>query len=310
MSEKTDWFCIINPNAGNGKSVLAWATLSEQMIAENISFSFVNSEYSGHTIQLTQQAIQQGFRRILAVGGDGTVHEVVNGIFGQSEVPTEEIIVTMYPIGTGNDWLKTHQISSEMNTFIQKLKDPNSNTQCVGKIEYQSLQYQTFQRYFFNVAGMAYDGYVAKKLSENRKAAGNQLTYFLMVFKYLFQYTISKLEVIIQHETFRKGKHYLVNVGICKFSGGGMQLTPHAQPDSGKFAVTCGSTFSALKVIMNLYRLYQGSILEHPLISSTHSEQVTILPLHQDDVYLEADGEFLGKCPATFVMEERRLRFC
>jgi len=121
-STKTSWFFIINPKSGNGSSSQRWSELEKLLQAENIPYQYSFTETIGHAIHLAKAAVEKGFRKIVAVGGDGTGHEVVNGILMQETCPSTEISFFLYPVGTGNDWVKMYGIPKKMKKWGQQQK--------------------------------------------------------------------------------------------------------------------------------------------------------------------------------------------
>jgi len=115
---KTNWFLIVNPTSGNGKSKKNWRKISDELKKQNIIFSFAFTEYSKHEEILVENAIKKGFTKIISVGGDGTLHHVVNGIMKQKLVETNSIQLAVIPIGTGNDWVKTYNIGTKIEKSI------------------------------------------------------------------------------------------------------------------------------------------------------------------------------------------------
>ena len=97
------WMVIVNPKAGSGRGLKDWPVISNLMYNSGLKFTCVFTEHKFHAIELTVSAINKGYRHIVAVGGDGTIHEVVNGIFIQKAVPTTDIYLAVIPAGTGND---------------------------------------------------------------------------------------------------------------------------------------------------------------------------------------------------------------
>ncbi|MBX9734345.1 MAG: acylglycerol kinase family protein, partial [Chitinophagaceae bacterium] len=133
---KEGWMVIVNPKAGSGKGLKDWPTISNLMNRSGLDFTCVFSEHKYHAVEMTVKAVNDGYRKIVAIGGDGTVHEIVNGIFIQKVVPTTEISLAVIPTGTGNDWIRMFGISKTYKEAVQSLVDNRSVIQDVGKIEY------------------------------------------------------------------------------------------------------------------------------------------------------------------------------
>ena len=100
------WFAIVNPVAGSGKGLSDWPLISKLLRDHHIVPEYAFTERKYHAIELAVEAVNNGFRKIMVVGGDGTIHEVVNGLFIQKAVPTTEVLVGVIAVGTGNDWIR------------------------------------------------------------------------------------------------------------------------------------------------------------------------------------------------------------
>jgi len=272
-------------------------------------------------------AINRGYRRIVAVGGDGTNNEVVNGIFSMTmnqmvtTVNSTDIWYTLFPIGTGNDWTKTYGIPRNIPDWIHMLKKQHIIQQDVGRVTYfvcngtkeqqQQQQQQQQQRFFVNVAGMAYDAYICKMLQSNKQGGiSNRLVYLWMVFQHLFRYTLRRARIQFDKD-FKKtivDSFYTINVGLCKYSGGGMQLVPHAVVDDGYFAVTVACDLTKLEVVMATPRFYNGNVEKMDKVTLYKAKHIRVEAIDdRSPTLLEVDGEFLGQTPVEFTILEKAL---
>ena len=136
MSEENKkWLVVVNPKASVGKSGKDWPEIRQILVNEGIEFDEVTTEYPRHAIEIVRNAIvEQGYRKFISVGGDGTNNEVINGIFTQHRFPTEQITMGIIPIGTGNDWRRTfgYDINHQKNAKI--LKAGHTFKHDIGKV--------------------------------------------------------------------------------------------------------------------------------------------------------------------------------
>lgn len=278
------------------KGLKHWQAIEKMLYELDVPFTSRLTDQKGHAISITQEAIADGYRKILAVGGDGTINEVVNGILGQNQVPSKDIVVCMASIGTGNDWIKTMGIPAKYLDAARLLKTGTQlKTIDAGSVTYFEGTEQK-QRYFVNVAGMAYDAFVTKDANENALFKG-KLQYIISVVKGLYSYKSTRVKVeaddrMVQDTTF------CLNVGICKFAGGGMMIVPEAVPDDGKFHVTMIKDLSRFEVIKNLPGLFTGKFISHPGVDSFPT---TSLKVSSDSpIYVEVEGEVLGHTPFEY----------
>jgi YegS/Rv2252/BmrU family lipid kinase len=298
------WHIIANPAAHGGLVERDWPRI-EQMLQElGFSYTVQFTEQRGHAARLVEDVVLKGGRYLLGIGGDGTNHELVNGIFAQQFVAPSEITYALLPYGTGNDWARQYGIPHQPRVRLERLLLLNTVLQDIGLVHFMQNGVPD-KRYFVNVAGMAYDGFIGKKLQE--KPVTNKLQYLKAVAKYLWEYKLSKARITFNDQV-AEDYFYTINVGLCRFSGGGMMLAPHAIPDDGLFALTFAHKISKLEVLLQTPRFYNGTLLQHSKIEGYQTASLKVEHLDNTPTLLEADGEFLGETPATFQILEKALR--
>ena len=292
------WVIIVNPNAGVKKGAKDWADISKLLQDSGLHFEVVFTKHRNHADHIASEFIGKGFRNIAVTGGDGTMNEVLNGVFSQSIVPPNEIVMGMIPVGTGNDWCRTFSIPFSYAEAIQLLKKKKTLLQDVGKVQF-FIDNKPVNRYFMNIAGMGYDALVANKTNLSKeKGKGGPLTYFYYIFAGLFQYRFLEAVVEIDDQLVFKGDLFSMNVGICKYNGGGMKQVPFAIPDDGLFDVTLIRKAPKWMVIRHAQKLFDGSHVNLPFISTFRGKTIRIRSL--DRIFLEADGESLGHSPFLY----------
>jgi len=301
------WYVIVNPIANNGKTKNFIPKIKAAFEKASLEYKLVTSEYKWHCAELAQEAVENGYHKIVAVGGDGTGHEVVNGIFNQDAVPTEMVTFSLIPFGTGNDWVKTYNLPKDIEKMVEILKRGKTRFQDMGLSRYKDAKGRPAERYFFNVAGFGYDAYITKKSNEERGfKLSTGLYYYSLIFKCLFQYK-PKIARLILDEKIIESNYYTINVGLCKYSGGGMQLTPHALPDDSLFAISTVDKMSKLRVLISTQYLY-GNIHNHPKGHLYKARKVKVEGLKNNETMLELDGEYVGTTPVEFSLLDKALK--
>ncbi len=300
------WYIIANPAAGKGRVSRKLPDFEILLQRNGIDYQLVKTQRNGEAGVLAEKAIGEGFRKILAIGGDGTGNEVVNGVIGQKAVPSQEITFALLSIGTGNDWIKTHGIPRNLKLFIDMMKQGKTTFQDIGTVSYFQ-DGERRKRYFANIAGMAYDAFVVEKTKAQSGIFSTKLFYLVSLMRYLFEYRLQRAKVRFDSQD-KDGYFYTINVGICKYAGGGMQIVPHAKPDDGQLAVTIAGKFTKPEVILNTYRFYNGTIAKHPKITTFQTKKLQVYSLESDQIAVEADGEFLGYTPVEFGIIPKALR--
>ncbi len=304
MANSNRWFAIINPTSGNGSSKQKWPQIETLLKDYNFDFDFAFTEHENHSHQLIQQAINDGFLNIICVGGDGTLHNIVNGIMNQSEVLSNEVTIGKIPIGTGNDWVKTHNIPNEFEKAIQLIKNGNKKTQDLGKIEF--LDEDRKPVYFNNLAGVGFDGFVVSKVHKYKHFGA--LAYLAGAVLGLFSFKNFKSKIMVE-STEINSKNLMILVGLCNYSGGGMQLTKDANPFDGLFDISIAKNIGKLDIIKNLTKLFNGKIVNHKKVETLKSNTISITIDEENLPFIQADGELIGKGNIQFSVVPKAFSF-
>lgn len=293
------WFIVVNPRAGGGKGGADWPIIEWLLAKYRINFTHEFTEHKYHAIEITVKAIKNGYRKIIAVGGDGTLNEVVNGIFIQKLIPPSEITIGVIAVGTGNDWLRMYSTTHDYEECIRDIQSECVFKQDVGQVEFcESMVKHT--RYFVNAAGIGFDAEVA--LQTNKlKDVGRRgtLLYMFSLLKSLIGYHHTKVNITVDSTEIQE-RILSLTIGIGCYNGAGMMQVPNAVVNDGLFDITIIKKISVLGVLRNIHRLYDGSILKHPKISSYRGREIKITS--NPSTKLEADGESLGESPFHFTI--------
>jgi len=295
--DQKEWLVIVNPNAGKGRGAKDWDKISVILKKENLSFAVKFTERKGHAVILTLEAISAGFRKIITVGGDGTLNEVVNGVFSNDVCPSKEISLALIPVGTGNDWGRMFGIPLNYEIAVKIIRDNKMMVHDVGLVSYYDGT-EKKKRYFINIAGLGFESVVVRKTNlQKEKGRGGKLIYFYNLLTSLLSYNNTKAEIIIDGEIIHADV-FSVNIGNGRYCGGGMRQTPDALPNDGLLDVTIINGMGKFEIIRNLKILYDGTILNHPKIDGYKCKSIKVSS--DSIIYTEADGESLGHTPAEF----------
>lgn len=283
------WFVIINPTSGNGSSKKHWPEIKSLLEKHTFDFEFAFTSHSKHSIALLHQAVNNGIKNIISIGGDGTLHNIVNAIMTQKDMPSHKINVGVIPIGTGNDWVKTHNIPFGFEDAILAIKKGELARQDVGKLVIQNSSKPPV--FFNNLAGVGFDGFVVSKVEKYKHIGA--LAYLYGTLVSLFSFRNFNSTVILGHENI-SGKTLMVLIGLCKYSGGGMQLTKNPDPFDGLLDITIAQDLSKLEIIRNLAKLFNGTISSYKKVKTIKTKSVSV-QINQDKTpYIQADGELIG----------------
>lgn len=298
MDNLETYIAIVNPNAGGKKAKKDWDIIETYLHQSGISFQAVFTERPHHAIEYCEEYIAKGFRRFIAIGGDGTINEIVNGIFNQQEIPQKEITLGVIMVGTGNDWGRMFDIPADYQEAVGVIKQHKVFLQDVGKVDYEDVNGGA-SRYFVNIAGLGFDAKVAQKTNAAKdRGKSSKISYFRALLSSLVKYKAVDVNIHIDNKHSFQGDLFSLSVGIGKFSGGGMMQTPDAVVNDGLFDLTLIKDISKLKVIRSVKKLYNGDI--HSVKETEAFRAQHLMVESQADLYLEVDGESLGKAPFVF----------
>ena len=259
-----------------------------------------------HAVELVIYALKRGFRKFISVGGDGTLHEVINGIFYQKEVPVEEVTLAVLPAGSANDWTRMYRIPKDYDRAIDVIIEGRTVCQDIARIEYSQAGVRN-SRYMVNVAGIGLDANICQKCNAAKnKGKSGDLAYVKAAFKALVGRTSNPTKVVIDGKSFFSGKMFSIAFGIGKYSGGGMMQVPDAVSDDGLVNVMVARKVSKIKFLLLFKRLFKGTIYNVREVMHAVATRVTVITRRPDRV--EIDGEVVGTTPITLEVMPRALR--
>ncbi len=299
------WQVILNPHAGGGKGAHDQSNIERLLKQSEIFFHLSISQYPGHAIELTRNLVHDGATHLIVAGGDGTLNEVVNGIFLAGHQGQGEITLGMLPVGTGNDWIKTFGIPDHYQKAIDIIKESKTVKQDVGEITCL-MDGQTTKRYFANIAGFGFDALVAKNANILKfKGITGIRVYIQSLLSGYLNYKSRNTKIVIDG-TDLEVNLFSASIGIGKFNGGGMMQVPEANPLRGLFHITVIRKIGIWGIITNFKGLYSGEFIHDRRVSTHSGREIQIT----SDVTLpgEVDGETLGAGSFTIRMIAHRLR--
>jgi len=285
---KNTWYIIINPTSGNNAAKKKWKKIVTYLDFYNISYFATFSQYKDHEGELVNDAIQKGYRKFISVGGDGTLHHIVNGIMVQKIVEVAELKVAVIPIGTGNDWVKTYRIPKNIRNAVSIIAKENSIKQDIGHLQ---LLETTQSVYFNNVAGIGFDGFVVNNITKFKKYG--VMAYLLGTITSFMRYKKTILTIKFNTQEIST-QSLLTIVGICKYSGGGMQLTSDVNTRDGLFDISIAKDFKFLNMLLNIFKFFNGSIVKHKEVEIYKTAQIQITA-KDEKTFIQADGELIGR---------------
>jgi diacylglycerol kinase (ATP) len=285
---------IVNPVAGAYSTRRKWPIISKLLKRIGLSFDFEYTQGVGHAIELARAAASDGYRYLVAVGGDGTVNEVANGILHSTGATSTALGIVS--TGTGSDFVRSVGISRNYAAACSTLTSSKRLSIDVGVVEYQSKG-QTVRRFFVNAAGIGFDAAVVKETERLPKFFGGTIPYVAGMLRTLFSYKNKPVVVRVGGEV---GSYRVLNVVVANggYLGGGMHIAPQAELGDSLLDVMIIGDMSKFELLKEFPSVYKGTHINHPKVRMKKATDVSIESSEPMLVY--ADGELLGECPASF----------
>jgi diacylglycerol kinase (ATP) len=292
---KEHWGIVVNSHAGKRVLGKNYSKLDNFFNKTGIKFTKVLTEYRGHAIEIAKNLAEKGIRHFFIVGGDGTINEVVNGVYISQTVNKKQIVLAAIPYGSGNDWARYWKLPKK----VDKLNDLFINGKLVqvdiGKLFYSAPDGNKKCRYFLNGAGFGFDGQVVKLTNKLKKwFGGSSFAYTFSVLLGVFVTSSKKMTLNGNYEV--TDKIFSVAIGNGCYSGGGLKQVPKADPTDGKLNISAIRQPSFFKIFSGLKYLFQDRIDEHELVYSFETEYFTAFS--EKPTAIETDGvEIIGTSP-------------
>jgi diacylglycerol kinase (ATP) len=254
------FFAIVNPAAGGGRSAKLAGPALARLRQSKLHVDTVASTGLGHAVELAREAYDQGYRRFLAVGGDGTAHEILNGIFAHRK-SVERVALGFLPLGTGNSFLRDFA-KNGAEASIQAILENRKRA-----IDLLRLNHATGEVFSFNLLSIGFTADVAALTNRAFKPFGS-LGYLLGVFVRVVQLRRRSFALRCdEDQEWDERRSLFLTFNNSKYTGGTMLIAPDADPADGLIEFVRWGPIGRLGLLRNLPRLYDGSHINHPLAS-------------------------------------------
>jgi len=285
---------IVNPTAGAGRAAKKWPQISSYLKNIGLSFEHDLTESLGHATELAKSAAKKGYELVVSVGGDGTINEIVNGLYDSGSI--RDVMLGIISTGTGSDYIRSVGLPCQFKEACQRLVNPRKLLVDLGVAEYTSNG-RNGKRLFVNCAGLGFDAEIVKATTQRFKAWGGKPSYLAGLLTTFLLYHNRKVSLRVDGKTEDK-KVCTILVSNGKYAGGSMLVAPHADPTDGFLDVLIIEELSKPDLLWSLPRIYRGTHLTHPKVTLEKARDVYIQSMQQAS--LQADGELLGETPVRF----------
>lgn len=324
-SNEKIWYAVVNPNAGSGKTVSEWPRASKILSDNRIDFEYKTTWKMGAAVEITMKACAEGYRKFLAVGGDGTVHEVLEGIAKyvqisavaktldkeSQKVALDDFTLAVMPIGSGNDWIKTLEIPKDFNKVAELMKRESTGRQDVFCLSLRDDNTsRNLESFMANVGGVGFDANVCKKVNfEKNTGKSGKVLYLKALISNILNFKTFDCVVEADGKEIFRGTTMSIALGAGKYSGGGMLQVPDAVLDDGLLDITIIPLMPLHRIIRAVPGLFTGKLLkDNPELISAKCSSLSIKPLSSPAPLVEVDGEVVGNLPVNIERLDGQLR--
>lgn len=321
MSNTTDkWLAVVNVFAASRKAGSIWKKAAVKLEQAGIDYKarFTGGEYNA--TELSRIAASNGYRRFIAVGGDGTIHDVLNGIAeyvystADESVKFSDFTMAVIPVGSGNDWVKSAGVARDVASAVDQIVAGKVGRQDVVRVSVYDpddadLNKIVAESYMANIGGIGLDARVCEIVNRKKEQGFRGKKLYVSALLYCIKHRVPVHARVIcdGNEVFR-GKYLSMAFGIGRYSGGGMRQTSLAVMDDGLLDVTVIPDISLLTIAKEVPRLFTGTFHKVSVLTQARCRSVVILPDSGSDAEpVEVDGEVIGRAPVRMDVLEDQL---
>lgn len=287
---------IINPVAGNGKTIDSIVHIKSKLDThkDSIYYEIHLSKFKGDITNLSKMLCDKGFDEFVAVGGDGTVSELINGLEYKDDISYK---VGIIPWGTGNDLIKSLNTPSEINEILDMIIKDHTLKIDLGVAN---------NHYFINVASVGIDGQIIKDTEKLKKIFPGHPAYLLSTIKAGLTFKSNFVKVKIDDRMY-SGNMILIAIGNGKYFGGGMNICPNAKLDDNVFEICLVNNISKMKFMREISKVYEGRLGEVKEVIYERGKEVSI-EVEDSSYDLNIDGNLVDKTPVNFKISPHKVK--
>ena len=311
------WLAIVNVFAASKKAGSVWKRAAACLEDAGVAYKaeFTGGKYNA--TELSKKAAARGYRKFIAVGGDGTIHDVLNGIaeyaMSESEVSLSDFTLSVIPVGSGNDWVKSVGLSADIQQAVASIAAGVTGVQDVVKVSVlDDLDFSAEPlavSYMRNIGCVGLDARVCEIVNRKKERGRRGKKLYVSALLYCIRHRVPiRAKVICDGQTIFSGRYLSMAFGVGKYSGGGMRQTPAAVLDDGLLDITIIPDIPIWTIAKEVYKLFTGNFLTIKELIPAKCREVLILPESEADAEpVEVDGEVVGRAPVKMEVIEQQI---
>jgi diacylglycerol kinase (ATP) len=294
---------ILNPRSGRGRAASTWARVRPHLPGR---VDVYETHDAGHATILARDALRRGATTVIAIGGDGTVNEVLNGFFDGDHPIAPAARLGIVAHGTGSDFRRTLALPAPGVFLAGVLRDGPERLVDVMRVRYTTPDGSTAVRHAINVVGFGMGGRVAARAHESSRFLGGTAGFLAATIRTAVTFTAPVVSLDLDRCSTIEAAITNVAVGNGQFQGGGMRICPRARPDDGLLDVTVVDALSLGQLVRALPALYRGRFLTHPKVRIFRVTRLQATA--HEPCLIEIDGEPVGRLPLEVMVVPRAVR--
>ncbi len=298
---------IVNPQSAGGQTRHRWPQFEAELRSGLGEFEARFTERPDHATELTRQALREGAERVIAMGGDGTIGEVINGFFEGEAAVRPGAAFAVLPAGTGGDFIRTLGLPRDLIAAARAIHSGTARTLDAGRVHYTGSDGTRALRYFVNIASFGISGMVMREVNRSSKMLG-KATFLIASLRANFAYETAHCRLRFDGGPPLERPVYSCAIANCRYFGGGMMIAPNAEYDDGRFDVVTIEEAGLPTLLRHTPKIYSGTHIGLPFVKVDRAQRVEVEPPEGREVLLEIDGEQVGRLPATFEILPGALR--
>ena len=305
-------FVVVNPRSANGATRRDWPVLEKVLSTIYPYMSVAFTRRRGHAGALVANALREGHSEIVAVGGDGTINEAVNGFFDARGPISPDAVLSFVTSGTGGDFKKAFGITENGLAAAERLKSAHVRAIDLGRVSFLTKDGEARTRYFANIGSFGLSGVIVDSVNRAviAKLLGGPFAFAFHSALGLLTYSGRAVRLIVDAEFDEIVTISTVAVANGRVFGGGMRVAPNAKIDDGLFDVVIINNAPKRQMLKDMKLIYTGEHLGNPNVRVVRGRKVVAAPVEQTrgrPVLIDTDGEGVGRLPATFEILPRAL---
>lgn len=311
------WMAVVNVFAASRKAGSIWKNAAVMLEEAGVPYKarFTGGELNATA--LSRKSAAEGYRNFIAVGGDGTIHDVLNGIgeyvASAEGVSFSDFTLAVIPVGSGNDWVKSVGVPRDIREAVRLVAEGVRRKQDVVKVsvlDAADLEAEPLTvSYMANIAGVGLDARVCEIVNRKKEQGKRGKKLYVSALLYCIRHRVPvRASIVCDGVEIFNGKYLSIAFGTGKFSGGGMRQTPLAVIDDGLTDVTVIPDIPLMTIAKEVPKLFTGTFHKVDVLTQARCRKVTVIPAKEADAEpVEVDGEVIGRAPVTMEVLEGQL---